>query len=259
MGMRKDDMDPSMGGAPPGSGGEASPSWRSAFDTPLLAGNLAHELTNALFALHLHLDGTAPRNGQRGNGRSGRRNHAGSGAASRTAVEGVLARLDELSRGLRLVARVPAAPSDPEAAERPEPRTILADWWPLARIVVLVSVPKGIDLQVDLPRDLPPVAAEPAELTACTVMMIRRTVGRGRVEPPCTVRLLARPEGRWIRIMAVAHAMSRGFDPDTTAIEPASRDRFLLEEPDPLVASILVARTATGERARGSRLPGKVP
>lgn len=245
----------SAGGSEPGSGSGLV----SAFDTPLLAGNLAHELTNALFALHLHLDEPAAPNGRRPRGTNGGKDRGRIAAASRHAVDTVLLRLDELSRGLRLVSRVPGFEVPVEAASRSGARTSLADWWSLARVVVLVSVPKGIDIEADIPRGLPPAVAGPAELTACAVMICRRVVGAGRVEPPCSLRLIARPEGRWIRMTVIAHGSPIDHEPEAPASPAANGVRILVEKPDPLAASVLVARAAgRGAGGRGG-LPGIVP
>jgi hypothetical protein len=236
------------GAAPP-------PAGSSPFDLPVLASNVAHELTNALFALHLHLDAVRPVQPVRGrgNGHRGARTLALEG--SRQVVETILGRLDELSRGLRLVARVSRA----EPPSKTPPRTILSDWWIAARVVLQVSVPKGIDLHAEWSPDLPAVDAEPAELTACAVAIIRRVVGRDRIALPCTLRLFALPEGRWIRLMAVAHPLSEEFAAEPAANGHRSADRFRHESDAPRAASVLIARSDSGPRRRAPAAPGKNP
>ena len=236
-------------------GGPRLPAGDSPFDLPVLASNVAHELTNALFALHLHLDAVRPVKALRGR----RNGHRGAEAlaleGSRRVVETILGRLDELSRGLRLVARVSRA----EPPSETTPRTILSDWWSAARVVVHVSVPKGIDLHAEWSPDLPAVDAEPAELTACAVAIIRRVVGRDRIALPCTLRLFALPEGRWIRLMAVAHPLSEEFAAETAANGHRSADRFRHESDAPRAASVLVARAVSGPRRRAPATAGKIP
>lgn len=232
----------------------------SVFDAPVLAGNVAHELTDALFALHLHLDPlAASRSG--GKRRDGmRRKDLDTLEASRPVIETILSRLDELSRGLRLVAGARKVSGSLAGAGG----VSLANWWPVARVVLNVSIPKGIDLRAEWPTDLPAVRAEPSELTACTVAIIRRAIGSDRIKPPCTLRLVAFPEGRWIRLMAVAHSLSEELAPDAqpTDVEaipngsrlPLPADRFRFEPIEPCAASVLIARVV-GSSARRVRTP----
>lgn len=232
-----------------------TPVWDSAFDAPILAGNVAHELTNALFALHLHLDPV------RGNGhvrsrtrRKGAVRNGEAGAsieASRKVVSAILGRLDELSRGLRMVARAPKAPR----ADSGPPRTSLEEWWSTARVVLHVSVPKGVDLQADWPSGLPELEAEPAELTACTVAIVRHVIGRDRVAPPCTLRLLVLPEGRWVRLLAIAHPLSEEF----SAAESGEDGRFRIDATEPSAASVLIARAEHGQRRATRGGTGRFP
>jgi hypothetical protein len=241
--------------APRSVGATEFPIGHSVFDAPTLAGNVAHELTNALFALHLHLDpftpasGPGKRNGQRG--RNGAANDA-----SRRVLEAILGRLDDLTRGLRLVSRV-SARDRPEPGPRP---TTLGDWWAIARVLLHVSVPKGIDLHADWPKELPAVDAEPAEITACALAIIRKALGHdgslGKVGP-CTVRLFAVTEGRWLRIVAVAHALSEEFTPDPASL-PAGQ-RFRHEPEPPRAASMLVSCNVSSPLRRVAAEAGKVP
>lgn len=257
--MRKDNESTFGGGARSMDGSVPGPELVSAFDTPLLAGNLAHELTNALFALHLHLDEPAAAHGRRNRGTNGARERGRVAAASRQAIDTVLSRLDELSRGLRLVSRVTGYEAPVGAAAGSGAKTSLADWWSLARVVVLVSVPKGIDIEADIPRELPAAVAGPAELTACAVMICRRVVGPGRVEPPCSLRLVARPEDHWIRMTVIAHGNSSHLEPVAATPHAANGARILVEKPDPLAASVLVARAAPRGTGGRAGLPGTVP
>ena len=240
-------------------GSEELPVWDSAFDAPILAGNVAHELTNALFALHLHLDPVT------GNGRQpGRRNRPRAASiqateASCRVIESILGRLDELSRGLRLVARVPKS-SEPSPSPLRGLATSLADWWAIARVVLHVSVPKGIDLHAEWPAELPEVEAEPSELTACAVAIIRRTIGRDRVVPPCTLRMFALPEGRWVRLVAVAHPLSEEFGSTREVGVDGNPERFRLDPIEPRASSMLVARAADAPAIRRlARASGKNP
>lgn len=234
--------------------------WDSAFDAPILAGNVAHELTNALFALHLHLDPVT------GNGkRSGRpvRERGGpvqAPEASCRVIESILGRLDELSRGLRLVSRIPKSSGRMSSPLRTGLATSLADWWAIARVVLHVSVPKGIDLHAEWPAELPEVEAEPSELTACAVAIIRRTIGRDRVVPPCTLRMFALPEGRWVRLVAVAHPLSEEFGSTREVGVDGNPERFRLDPIEPRASSVLVARAADAPAIRRlARASGKNP
>ena len=101
--------------------------------------------------------------------------------------------------------------------------------------------------------------AGPAELTACAVMICRRVVGPGRVEPPCSLRLLARPEGQWIRMTVIAHGNSSHLEPVAATPHAANGARILVEKPDPLAASVLVARAAPRGAGGRAGLPGTVP
>jgi len=158
-------------------------------DAGLVAANVAHELANAVFALRLNM----PRDDD--------------------AIRAVLDRIEELARGLRLVAETRGSARSEGEPSR-QAWTHLPAWWDHARMLLLVSTPKGVHVSVDFPPDLPPVRAAESEIATMVLSLARRVVGGDVAKGPRTLRLIARREGGWVRLIAISHGFSREFAAD---------------------------------------------